>query len=304
MTKRPRHESTSFPGAPKPRSRGGALKARVPRPTSGRRAHGEHPAIEHSSEFRFYEELNDFLAPQRRKRSFEHRFTGNPSVKDTIEALGVPHTEIDVILVDGHSVDFSERLHGGERVAVYPTFERLDVAPLTRLRPEPLRVTRFVLDVHLGTLARYLRLIGFDALWRNDYDDAAIIRIANDEHRIILTRDRGILRNGRVTHGYWLRSTDPAEQLEEVILALDLRRRLRPYSRCLECNGPIEPIERDVARRSVPPRVLEQQRDFTRCVVCGRVYWAGSHRRGLDAVVARARSAGRTRARRKKPLAS
>ncbi|HUO68455.1 MAG TPA: Mut7-C RNAse domain-containing protein [Gammaproteobacteria bacterium] len=274
----------------------------MPRPTKRRRAQDEHRAIEHSSEFRFYEELNDFLVPKRRQRSFEHRFTGNPSVKDAIEALGVPHTEIDVILVNGHSVDFSERLRGSERVAVYPTFERLDVAPLTRLRPEPLRVTRFVLDVHLGTLARYLRLIGFDTLWRNDYDDATIIRVAHDERRIILTRDRGILRNGRVTHAYWLRSTDPAEQLEEVMRALDLRRRLRPYSRCLECNGLIEPIGRDVARRSVPPRVLERQRDFTRCAVCGRVYWAGSHQRGLDAVVARARSTARTRPPRKKPL--
>jgi uncharacterized protein len=275
----------------------------LPRPTRRRRAHDEHPAVEHSSEFRFYEELNDFLVPEHRKCSFQHRFTGAPSVKDTIEALGVPHTEIDVILIDGRSVDFSEHLHGGERVAVYPTFERLDVTPLTRLRPKPLRVTRFVLDVHLGTLARYLRVVGFDTLWRNDYDDAAIIRIANDERRIILTRDRGILRNGRVTRGYWLRSTDPMEQLEEVMRALDLRSRLRPYSRCLECNGPIEPIGRDVARRSVPPRVLEQQRDFTRCAVCGRVYWAGSHQRGLDAVVARARSARRTRAPRKTPTA-
>ena len=194
-------------------------------------------------------------------------------------------------------------LRGGERVAVYPTFERLDVAPLTRLRPEPLRVTRFVLDVHLGTLARYLRLVGFDTLWRNDYDDATIIRVADVERRIILTRDRGILRNGRVTHAYFLRSTDPAEQLEEVVRALDLRRRLRPYSRCLECNGPIEPTGRDVARRSVPPRVLEEQRDFTRCAVCGRIYWPGSHQRGLDAIVARARSAGRAPAPRKKRLA-
>lgn len=273
----------------------------MPGPTRRPRAHDEHAAVEHSSEFRFYEELNDFLAPERRKRSFEHRFTGNPSVKDTIEALGVPHTEIDVILVDGRSVGFSERLRGGERVAVYPTFERFDVAPLTRLRPKPLRVTRFVLDVHLGTLARYLRLVGFDALWRNDYDDAAIIRIANDERRIILTRDRGILRNGRVTHGYWLRSTDPQEQLEEVMRALDLGRRLRPYSRCLECNGLLEPIGRDAASRSAPARVLEQQRDFTRCAACGRVYWPGSHRRGLDAVVARARSASRARRPRKKP---
>src|SRR5262249_1742155 len=148
--------------------------------------------------------------------------------KDAIEALGVPHTEIDAVLVDGRSVGFGHRLAGGERVAVYPTFELLDITPLTRLRPRPLRVTRFVLDVHLGTLARYLRLVGFDARWQNDYDDATIIDLARRERRIILTRDRGILRNGRVTHGYWLRSTEPTGQLEEVIRALDLGRQLKP----------------------------------------------------------------------------
>ncbi|HUH00015.1 MAG TPA: twitching motility protein PilT, partial [Gammaproteobacteria bacterium] len=113
-------------------------------------------ALRAESEFRFYEELNDFLPEARRRRTFEWRFRGTPSVKDTIEAIGVPHTEVDLVLVDGRSVGFEVRLRGGERVAVYPVFERLDISPLVRLRPEPLRVTRFVADVHLGTLARHL----------------------------------------------------------------------------------------------------------------------------------------------------
>jgi uncharacterized protein len=251
-----------------------------------------HRASERGAEFRFYEELNDFLPAARRKRSFEHRFTGNPAVKDAIEALGVPHTEIDVILVDGRSVDFGHRLKSGERVAVYPMFERFDVAPLVRLRPAPLRVTRFVLDVHLGTLARYLRLVGFDAAWRNDYDDPAIVDLAIRERRIILTRDRGILRQTRVTHGYWLRSTEPVVQLEEVVRALDLGRQLRPYARCLECNGSIEPLERAAAQAVVPARVFATAQAFTRCDTCGRVYWAGSHQPKLDAIVARASACG------------
>src|SRR5205823_11484961 len=134
------------------------------------------------AQFRFDEELNDFLAPALRKREFDYSFRGTPAVKDAIEAIGVPHTEVDLVLVDGESVDFTRRLTGGERVAVYPVFERLDIAPVTRLRARPLRRTRFVLDVHLGKLARNLRLLGFDALYRTDYDDATIIRLSLDAH--------------------------------------------------------------------------------------------------------------------------
>jgi hypothetical protein len=124
-----------------------------------------------AAEFRFYEELNDYLPASRRKRSFTHTFAGAPAIKDIIEALGVPHTEIDLILVDGRSVRFSHRLRGGERVAVYPMFERFDIRPLHKLRPKPLRRTRFVADVHLGRLARYLRLLGFDTLYSTKLDD-------------------------------------------------------------------------------------------------------------------------------------
>lgn len=248
-------------------------------------------AAEHSAQFRFYEELNDFLPAVRRQRAFEWRFRGTPAVKDTIEAIGVPHTEVDLVLVDGRSVGFGHRLHGGERVAVYPVFERLDIAPLIRLRPKPLRVTRFVADVHLGTLARHLRLLGFDTLWRNDLDDLTIITSAQAERRIILTRDKGILKDGRVTHGYWLRATDPLLQVEEVVRALQLGPEFAAYSRCLECNGLLRSISRAAAARAVPLQVLLVYRDFSRCAGCGRVYWPGSHCERLDGVIARAQAA-------------
>ena len=242
-------------------------------------------------EFRFYAELNDFLPPDRRQRAFGYCFHGTPSVKDTIEAIGVPHTEVDVILVDGRSVGFDHLLAGGERVAVYPVFERYDVSPLTRLRPAPLRTTRFVADVHLGTLARNLRLLGFDTLWERDLDDEAIIAIARDDGRIILTRDTGILKNGRVTHGYWVRSTDPERQLEEVVAAIDLAGDIRPYTRCMECNGELERVERNAVARSVPLQVFLVYRDFRKCHGCRRVYWRGSHLNRLDSVIANARRA-------------
>ncbi|HUG26608.1 Mut7-C RNAse domain-containing protein, partial [Piscinibacter sp.] len=166
-----------------------------------------------------------------------------------------------------------------------------DISPLVRLRPEPLRVTRFVADVHLGTLARHLRLLGFDTVWRNDLEDDTIITLAGDERRIILTRDKGILKDGRVTHGYWLRATEPLAQVEEVVRTLQLGAGIEPYTRCLECNAMLRSISRRAAARTVPLQVFLVYREFSRCEGCGRIYWAGSHRERLDAVIARARAA-------------
>jgi uncharacterized protein with PIN domain len=249
-----------------------------------------HAPVKRRAEFRFYAELNDFLPPGSRQRPIAYGFRGTPSVKDTIEAIGVPHTEVDVILVDGQSVGFGHLLRGGERVAVYPTFERCDVSAVTRLRPAPLRQTRFVADVHLGTLARNLRLLGFDTTWERDLDDEAIVDIAGEERRIILTRDKGVLKNSRVTHGYWVRNTDPMEQLDEVVRAIDLSGGIRPYTRCMECNGELTNVRRSEVSGDVPLQVFLVYRDFKRCRRCRRVYWRGSHLRHLDRIIERARN--------------
>ena len=229
------------------------------------------------AEFRFYEELNDFLPPDKRKRSFAHNFAGTPSVKDSIESIGVPHSEIDLILVNGESVDFKFRLEGGERVAVYPVFERFDISPLLRLRPRPLRNPRFILDVHLGKLARYLRLLGFDTLYRNDYEDATIIAISVAQQRIILTRDVGLLKHGSVTRGYWVRGTRPKRQLQEIIQVFYLNRCLAPFSRCIACNGELDSVAKETVLYRLPPRTREHFDEFYECRGCARIYWAGSH---------------------------
>jgi uncharacterized protein with PIN domain len=242
---------------------------------------GSHPRPQHTAEFRFYEELNDFLPAERRKVAFMYSFQGTPAVRDAIQAVGVPHTAVDLVLVDGRSVDFAHRLRGGERVAVYPVFERLDITPVLRLRPRPLRRTRFILDVHLGKLARDLRLLGLDSAYRPDWDDTAIIDRALAQQRIILTRDTGILKQARVTHGYWVRGHQPAAQLEEVVAAFSLRRQLQPFSRCLECNGEIRPVDRDDLAGQLAPEILARFDRFWRCRDCRRVYWQGSHYRRL-----------------------
>jgi len=244
-----------------------------------------HARIERSAEFRFYEELNDFLPADRRKVSFKQTFQGTPAVRDVIQAIGVPHTAVDLVLVDGRSVDFAHRLAGGERVAVYPQFERLDISPLQRLRPQPLRQTRFILDVHLGKLARYLRMLGFDTLYRSDWSDPEIIDRALRDQRVVLTRDVGILKQKRVTHGYWLRSSQPEDQIAEVIEALDLQGQLQPFTRCLECNGIIQRLPLDRLPESLDPGIAARFEQFWQCGSCHRVYWQGSHyRRMLRAV--------------------
>jgi uncharacterized protein with PIN domain len=192
---------------------------------------------------------------------------------------------VDLVLVDGRSVDFAHRLLGGERVAVYPVFERFDISPISHLRPQPLRQTRFILDVHLGRLTRYLRMLGFDSAYRSDWEDAQIIERAQSEQRIILTRDVGILKQKRVTHGYWLRNSEPGKQLIEVLEALDLRGQLKPFTRCMDCNGTIRPAPAELLDRMVDPDILVRFDRFWRCANCGKVYWRGSHyRRMLEAV--------------------
>jgi uncharacterized protein with PIN domain len=242
----------------------------------------------HRAYFRFYAELNDFLPPTRRSVSFPHEFRGGPSVKDAIESLGVPHPEIDLILADGESVDFSWILRDGARVSVYPVFESFDIGPLTRVRPSPLREVRFVLDVHLGRLARYLRMLGFDARWRNDAGDEELARTAAAEHRIILTRDAGLLKRRIVTHGYRVREADPRRQLAEVVRRLDLSRSIAPFRRCLRCNELLEAVRKEDVEGALPPAVRARHDAFHRCPGCGRVYWAGSHRRRMEQLVSAA----------------
>jgi uncharacterized protein with PIN domain len=255
-------------------------------------------------EFRFYEELNDYLPPDLRKRSFTRAVSGVPSVKDAIESMGVPHTEIDLILVDGRSVGFGHRLRGGERIAVYPVFERFDITPLHRLRPKPLRNPRFVVDVHLGTLARYLRLLGFDTVYGNDLSDPELARLAARQRRILLTRDVGLLKRKTVTRGHWLRSRDPERQIEEVVAALQLRRLIRPFTRCLICNALLDRMDRADALGRVPARVYRRFRVFIRCRGCGRIYWRGTHYRRLQRLVAQVRRVGTRSERRSSQSAS
>ena len=226
--------------------------------------------------FRFYGELNDFLPLKHRQRDIEYGFQNTPAVKDAIEALGVPHTEVDLIVVNGQSVGFSYRLRDGDRVAVYPVFESLDISPIVQLREKPLRRIAFVADVHLGKLARLLRLLGFDTLHSNSYHDSELVAIAA-KGRILLTRDRDLLKHNAVTHGYWLRSTDPVEQAREVVRRFNLENLTDPFRRCLVCNGLLAPVAKGGILARIPPRIAVEQNEFFCCTNCQKLYWRGTH---------------------------
>lgn len=234
---------------------------------------------------RFYEELNEFLPSERRKVSFTHEIKKASSIKDLIESLGVPHTEIDLILVDGESVDFSYFVEGGEQISVYPVFEALDISPLVHLRPEPLRITRFVLDTHLGRLAAYLRMLGFDSLYRNDYDDVTLASISVDEQRTLLTCDRQLLMRKVITHGYFVRERQPRQQLLEILKRFDLFNVLHPFTRCMHCNGLIQQVDKQTIASHLLPRTREYYDEFWQCQDCYKIYWKGSHYQRMQLLI-------------------
>ena len=231
----------------------------------------------HTIYLRFYEELNDFLPKERKKKRFIHQFIDRTSVKDLIESLGVPHTEVDLILVNGKSVGFENLINDGDDISVYPVFESLDISDLQHLRPKPLREPKFICDVHLGKLARYLRMTGFDIYYKNVLSDEEIVKKSSKERRAILTKDRGILKRNEVTHGYYVRTKKVEEQVIEVIKRFDLQKEIKEFRRCLECNSELSKIEKEIIIEFLPPKVSASQNEFYRCPSCKKIYWKGTH---------------------------
>ena len=227
--------------------------------------------------FRFYGELNDHLPPGQRNKAISKSFIGSASVKDMIESLGVPHPEVDLILVNGEPADFSRLIRAGDRIAVYPAFESIDISSLLHHRPPALAEPKFVVDVHLGRLAAYLRMLGFDAVYNNHAADSDLVRLSREQLRTLLTRDRGLLKHSTVIHGYWVRETDTQHQLAEIVNRFDLAWQFRPFSRCMVCNQLLKPAPKKAVSSRVPPRVLEWREEFRECPACRRVYWDGSH---------------------------
>jgi uncharacterized protein with PIN domain len=231
----------------------------------------------HSIYLRFYEELNDFLPEEKKKKRFVHHFIDRTSVKDLIESLGVPHTEVDLILANDKSVNFKYLINDGDDISVYPVFESLDISNVQHLIPKPLRNPKFVADVHLGRLTRYLRMMGFDVYYKNDLSDEEIVKISLKERRAILTRDIGILKRTEVTHAYFIRTDKVEKQTEEVIIRFDLQNEIIEFSRCLKCNELLKSIKKETIIKQLPPKVAQTQNEFYQCPSCKKIYWKGTH---------------------------
>lgn len=226
---------------------------------------------------RAYAELNDFLDPASRGMSVHRPYRSHQTVKDVLEAMGIPHTEVDLILVNGDPAGFEHRPGVGDRIAVYPMFEALDIGATARLRPVPLRDPRFVIDVNLGRLARLLRVLGFDVWWSSDADDQTLADISVEQQRILLTRDCGLLKRRAITHGLFVHSQQPEAQTLEVLRRLDLRRRVAPFTRCVRCNGMLAAVSKEAVVHRLEPLTRRYYDEFSHCPDCGQIYWAGSH---------------------------
>jgi uncharacterized protein with PIN domain/sulfur carrier protein ThiS len=230
-----------------------------------------------SVNFHFRDALNYFMTPARKGTAFEFPFNENPSVKHLIEALGVPHTEVSAICVNGEQVQFGYRVQHGDRIEVHPASQLDGVHP----EPEP----RFVLDNHLGQLATYLRMLGFDTLYRNDYQDDELAQVTAQQGRILLTRDRHLLMRKVVVYGYCIRNLDPRKQVREVVRRYGLLDKIAPFERCLRCNHPLQPVSKESVLDRLEPLTKLYYEEFHLCPACNQVYWKGSHYEGMQGLI-------------------
>ncbi|MDT8453516.1 MAG: Mut7-C RNAse domain-containing protein [Gammaproteobacteria bacterium] len=245
----------------------------------------------------FHDELNDFLPVHLRYLEFQHELKNNRSVKDLIESLGVPHTEVDLIIVNGESVDFEYGVQAGDNIELYPPLNQaqlektslaaMPASALKHCQPEALSHPRFVADVHLGRLAAYLRFLGFDTLYRNDYEDALLADISADEQRILFSCDRQLLMRKQVIYGYFVRARQPQQQLLEIISRFELHNRLKPFTRCMHCNGELQAVDKQTIEAQLPPKTGKYYNEFFQCPQCKKIYWKGSHYLKLRAMINR-----------------
>ena len=220
--------------------------------------------------FRFHATLKDLL-PQGRQ-GFEVCLPPNidQSVKHLIESLGVPHTEVGRVTANGVQIDLRYLVQPGDQIDVYPvSASEIDLGDTGQFR--------FILDNHLGKLAIYLRMLGLDVLYRNNYQDEELAERCTREGRVLLTRDKRLLMRKQITSGYWLRSKVPREQLEEVVRRYHLAGVTNPFQRCLRCNGLLQVVQKEDVLHRLEPLTQRYHDDFRICPACDQIYWKGSH---------------------------
>jgi len=246
-----------------------------------------HIAMPDEVNIRFYAELNRLLPTALRDTGFNYEIKKTRSVKDLIESIGVPHTEVDLIFVNDESVDFTYLVEGGEQIRIYPSSNNLDNPTLVHNQPTAMAEPRFLVDVHLGRLATYLRMLGFDTLYRNDYDDPTLADISAQQNRILLTCDRKLLMRKAITHGYLVKSRKPRQQIDEVLKRFDLFDHQSELARCLQCNGIIRSVSKQAIAVQLLPLTKKHYDDFFQCDSCNKIYWEGSHHTKIQGLIER-----------------
>ena len=226
---------------------------------------------------RFYNELNDLLPEHRRNTEFEAEFKDKRSIKDMIEALGVPHTEVDIIIANEDSVNFNYILHEGDRIRVYPTLSNPDIKNTIPLRPSPFYNTRFIADTNLGNIARYMRVLGFDTYFDPSLSARAIIELSLREDRTIITKSRKLLKFGDVTYGLLLRPGTTEAQIKNILLRMGIKDSVKPFSRCLRCNGILIDVPKKRIADRIPPKTRSFCNEYSHCESCDKIYWEGTH---------------------------
>jgi uncharacterized protein len=227
--------------------------------------------------FEFLPDLNHFLSQDRRDGVFLYTFSERQTVKHLVEAAGVPHTEVGRVLVNSQPVDWSYQVQSGDRLQILPAAAATDDISGEH---------RFVADNHLGRLAAYLRMLGFDVLYQNNFEDSELAEIAWQQERILLTRDRRLLMRSVVRWGYCLRSLDSHQQLDEVVRRFDLAEKIAPFRRCLRCNGALHPVSKEAVLDQLETLTRQYYHEFHHCPSCGQVYWKGSHFEQMQKIIA------------------
>ena len=234
---------------------------------------------------RVYAELNDFLPTDKRYRIFIHSLKTPVTAGEAIASLGVPFAELDLVLINSIPVDLNRVMHEGDHISLYPVFESFDISSISKIRRRPLRESRFILDAHLGKLAKYLRMLGFDTLYQNDFGDREIIEIAHVDNRIILTRDKLLLRSKKVDHGYYVRATEKHAQLIEIVKKFDLYSQFRSFTRCMTCNAELIKKERSEIENKIDGNAAQIFSEFFYCPECDKVFWKGSHFERMEQLI-------------------
>jgi uncharacterized protein with PIN domain len=224
---------------------------------------------------RFHGDLNVFLGSKVGDVVIERRLAEKTSIKDVIESCGVPHPEVDLILIDEQRVGFHHTVTNDAKVEVFPIGNRGTRA--TEKRVQDTKIARFVADAHLGSLTRNLRLLGFDVAYDQNADDRQLLKVMVREDRALLTRDRRLLMHAIVQHGYYPRSQNADEQTIEVVRRFHLLELISPFTRCLRCNAPLEEAAKAEIINKLEPLTKIYYEQFRRCAGCKQIYWSGSH---------------------------